>query len=476
MCASDAALLDAYAPFVARGVPPAEPGVAASLRIRSEGLRAARAVMTKPDDDDDAGAKLASRGIDEYLRDVGGVTIDLRLRGDEADLSVEQSVLRVKTVTAAAQCARPGAPEPLPAAFWRLPGDADAAFFFQGAPPEVMRPLAGPALSELVESVRGVSQRERTDMLAAMRGLFLTGGPLVLAYGHGRPAAEKALEKLAAAPSKGGGKPDPNADKALFAAHTAITGWTLVHLDEPAPRWRDGLTALATAGELQNPSAPAPSVVPRGSPAPSAARPPAASPDEEPRTHDTWHTLAMTPRDRLPAGSFHFIYAVRPNPRYVPKDPTQSRAVPHDVHFFGAPDGAGTWIVAAEDEALARTQLAQALSGPPARALQGRADLAALRNSSGAAAGFVSIGGLVSLMLDDDSMDEMLGARASLAAVAALPHRGQAPIPITWTSAPLAAADTGGRGCRVRMNVTMGAQAIGDVLSWFMGRMPGKHP
>lgn len=468
VCASEPRLLDAYAPFLARGTPPPEPGVAVSLRVRSEGLRAARLAAGKPDGDDDPGARLASRWIDEYLRELGGLNAELRLRGGDLELAVEQTILRARTVTSVAECARPGAPGALPEAFWRVPADADAAFSFQGAPPEVMRPLAGPALVEFIDALPDLTAAERAEALTAMRGIFLTGGPGILAYGHPRASAERALEKLAAAPAKGAGKPDPGAEKALLAAHAAVTGWTMLHVDEPVARWREGLTALALAGQGARAGGPA---LPGAAPAPAA---PVRT--EESRTHDTWRVVPVTARERLPAGSFHLVNVVRPNPRYTPKDKDHGRAAPHDVHFLGAPDGAGTWLVVAEDEALARAQLAQALSGPPARALAGRPELAPLRGQEGAGAGFVSIAGMVSLALPDDSAEEMLEARAPLAAAAVLPHRGAAPIPITWTSAAIGAAEAGARGCRVRAAVTLGPSAIGDALAWFVARMPAPHP
>lgn len=457
VCASDATLLAAYAPFLARGAPGTEPaGASVSIRLRAAGLHAMRAEMSKPGKNDDPTEKLGQRWLDRYLRDVGELRAEMSLHDGEIELALEQTLLRGDTVSSAAQCARPGAPEAPPDAFWRLPAEADAAFFFQGAPPEVMRPLAGPALQELVESVPNLTATEQSELLEAMRGLFLTGGPLVIAYGHPRPPAEKALEKLAQKPPKSGPKHDAATEKMLVGTHAALTGWTLVHVDEPVQKWRDGLNAMALAGTGAQAAAPA---------RPGAGPPKLAPPKpatEERRTLEWWSTLSVSPRDGLPPGSFHFLEIVRPNPRYVPKDQA-GYAVPHELHIFGAPDGKGTWIAFAESEAAARAQLVQALSGGAAKSLRGRADLAALRGRSGAGAGFLTLGGALSLSLPDGSIEEMIEARDTLLRTR-FPRRGAAAIPVWWTSAALGT----GRGCRARVSISMGQEALDDAITWLL--------
>ncbi len=144
------------------------------------------------------------------------------------------------------QCAKPSDPRPLPEAFWRLPTDTDVAFFSQGTTPEVMKPLGAQLMHDLLTSIPEdeVPASAHGELTRAMSTLFFTGGPLLLAHGHDRAAAEKALGGLFAIPWERGKKPSPALEKAQRAARSSLQGWTLAHVDEPPSRWYGGLREL----------------------------------------------------------------------------------------------------------------------------------------------------------------------------------------------------------------------------------------
>ncbi len=172
----------------------------------------------------------------------------------------------------------------------------------------------------------------------------------------------------------------------------------------------------------------------------------------------------MRPGDGLPNGSLHFVNHSWPDPAYVPsKGDTAPPVLEHDIHLFMAPDGDGTWLCAAEDEALARAKLLQAVTHAAPATLDARAELAPLRSSLGAGAGFVTLAGLMSLFLSDDSRPAMASAQDSLSHARALPNVGSSAVPFLWTSTKEPRA-SGGPLHHVRVSMGLDPDALQDVI------------
>jgi len=479
VCASDAPLLDAYGPFLARGALRLASRAALYTKLPGAWVRSSYAAQQKPrpagqapSDAEEAGERFGQDFMEQYARDLAGISAELDLQRGQVEVVFEQTFERATSTAALVQCAHVGAPEGLPDAFWRAPNDADGAVFFQGAPPEVMKPIGARAFQELADAIPEMTAAARADMVAATRALFLTGGPAVVAYGHDRAAAQRALERLAAAPPgpRPGKRPDPAGERALLAAHAAVTGWTLVHVDEPSARWRDGLRELTRVMEKRYPK----DEPKAGPPSAGGAAPPPKKKESESRMLETWHEVPVKPADGLPPGSLHLRLASRPNPLHVPKgDASRSPSVPSDTHVLMAPDGDGTWLAVAEDEAVARQKLLQTLAHHPGATLRERPDLGPLGGRSGAGAGFFTLAGILSLSLPDDTIDDLGRARALLAQGSALRRQGTAAIPVVWTAT---AGDGDAHACRARYAVTLGPEALGDVVKWIADKVKGAAP
>ena len=371
VCASDPALLGAYGPFLARGAAHSGSGAAMSVWMPSAGLRAAAAQggqtahRTSASEAEAAGERLGRDSVTQYFHDLTSLGAEIDLQRGKIDVALEETFEHTTSAGTSMQCANAGAPAALPDVFWRLPADADAAFFLQGVPPEVMRPLGARVIQAFMDAIPDTSVRERSDLSSAARAIFFTGGPAVVAYGHDRAAAQTSLEALSGAMQKGKAKVP---DKELIAGHAAATGWTLVHLDEPSARWRDGLRELLRVLDHHYPAdaaRPGP-VSPGAAPPPNEAAPPPKKKDEASRTQQTSREVPVRPGEGLPKESAHFIVASRPNPHYTPHG-DGAPAVPSETHVFVVPDGEGTWISFAEDERTARARLVQALSRPRGR-------------------------------------------------------------------------------------------------------------
>lgn len=173
----------------------------------------------------------------------------------------------------------------------------------------------------------------------------------------------------------------------------------------------------------------------------------------EPHTSIDYREIPIRPADGLPEGSLHFAVLTRP---LKLADPSAS---PHRAtHIFVGPDGAGTWIAVAENEALGRAKMRQTLTSPPAGTLAGRDDLASLRAAAGAGAGFVSLVGRDDFLLPDGAKGEMLCARNLLST-----KPSATAIPFQWTSvkAPGSAGP-----CRARLSTEVGPEVLSAIVDF----------
>jgi hypothetical protein len=122
--------------------------------------------------------------------------------------------------------------------------------------------------------------------------------------------------------------------------------------------------------------------------------------------------------------------------------------IPHTTHVFVVPDGARTWFAAAEDAALAATEVRGSLSGAGDGAtLKTRRDLDPLRAMPASTAGFLSVAGLATWLRSDWSDEGLRKARESLTGLATLSDQGATPVPV----AIAATRQAGGPGGDVRL-------------------------
>jgi hypothetical protein len=474
VCATEPSLVQSYGRFLARGVTRRAPTASLQAHFTIAGLRssmhdtydaldrAAPASVT-------AGRKMGRRWAERYFDDLTAIDVELTLGAGHVEVALDQTFRSLTSMMTLVQRATANAPQPLPQAFWRLPGDADVAFFLQGTPPDVMKPagaeLLGDALAAIPESELPASARGEVER--AMAALFFTGGPLLVAHGHDRAAAEKALGGLAAIPDKSGKKAVAALEKAQKEARSSLQGWTLIHLDEPPSLWRDGLR------ELRRVAAKDYSIEAAGDSAPAKRSSPGAKNKKKKsseRANRAVREVALGPGDALPAGSLHLLNHTWANPDYVPSKGDEAAPIlERDLHLFMVPDGEGTWLCIAEDEALARAKLGQVMA--PA-APDARADLASLRSARGAGVGFVTLAGLVSLFIPDDSREGMGVARQVLQGASALASGGRTPVPLLWTS-----TDTprpkGGPLHHVRLSMDLDADALQDAIQWLAKQANG---
>ncbi len=481
VCATDPQLLQSYGPFLARGVSRKEPRAGLSAHITVAGLRAQsqrppdRGGDPSASDSESAGRRMGQGWTEQYFDDLTSLDAEVSLGAGRVELALEQTFHGSTSILTVLHRAKPGDPQPLPEAFWHLPTDTDVAFFFQGTTPEVMKPLGAQLLHDLLASmpVDEIPASAHGEITQATTALFFTGGPLLLAHGHDRATAEKALGGLFALPWVKGKKPSPAVEKAQKAARSSLHGWTLAHVDESPARWYGGLRELGRvmARDYAGEAARAAARAKRSSP--GAAPPPAPGKKANPRSRSTTREVAVRSGDGLPNGSLHFVDHSWPNPAYVPlKGDELTPAIEHDIHVFMAPDGDGVWLCVAEDEALALTKLRQAVTHAAPSTLDARAELAPLRASLGAGIGFVTLAGLTSLSTADGSRLEMAAAKSNLARARALPNVGSSVIPLVWTSTEEPRA-SGGPLHHVKLSMALDPDALQDVIQWLAKQVSG---
>jgi hypothetical protein len=295
------------------------------------------------------------------------------------------------------------------------------------------------------------------EVIGTLGSLLLTGGPLVVAYGQDRQSARAALDTyVLTRPPPGDAKLAADVD--LQKGRHAMQGWTLVHLDEPLDVWRKGMREILRLGnkDFAAEARKAGASGQGGAGAPLPARKPAPSLREQP----------VSPSDTLPGGSLHFVKLAKPGSKAPQgKSPDEASEIPHEVHLWLAPEGGSTWLAWGEDPRLARDKLRQVLGRGAAAPTPAPLGLDALRAKQGAGLGAVTLAGLVSLFLADDSRADIVDARRRLAHLDALPAKGQSPIPLVWRS-ELRADKDGSQGCRLQLSTSLDEDTLKSLIAW----------
>ena len=384
VCATDAANLAVVAPYLTRTVPTEPLDADARVTIPGRVLREKRRGVGKVIGDA-AGAKLGVALVERFVDEVDRLDIDLRLTAATAEPTFDLRLTSRTSMVARVLVPR-SKPSPPPRTFYRMPLDALVALHTVGAQADDITPLRA-ALAETVESglvLDGYPSDRSHVIRERLEGLFLTGGPLVVAFGvaGGRAGAEKALDALDAA----AGKP---AEERLAEARVraAIVPWMLAEVDEPPERWTQGLRELVQRAEE------AERARTKGTP-PSTPRDPDGN-------HVDVRVGTVDPKWGLPKDTLHLEVLIAP--RTKGKRPTRKG------HLLVAPKGAAsTWMGYSEDLAAVTARLRTALDDATAvGTLAKSTEALALRETSATASGFGSLAGLVLLATSDTSSAEL---------------------------------------------------------------------
>jgi hypothetical protein len=418
------------------------------IEVFVRALQEGKAASTddSPKKDKDPGERLADDLAEKLLADVGSVVIEASWRSNALDTKVTTSFANATSLLtrAALGLGTPGSP---PALFDRLPRDASFAWYGRGATSADLEPLRtsllGAAREAFVEG--GYPPAGVDEFLGPIRQHFLAGGAWAVATGARLDDARSALDAYVA-----GGK---TTEAARSKARPTRTGWFVAGVDEPPQPWIDAARVIVKSDGMK--------------------------PVGKPKRLDPEKDL-MAPVIRpvpaalhLPAGTLYIETQVTPNPKWAAKRKKDKLSVDpslaHKVHLFVVPDGTRTWFAAAEDPALAATEVLASLGGAPdTGTLASRHDLDALRAMPASTAGFVSAAGLVAWR-GGETDEELRKARESLMGVASLTSKGMTPVPIGFAAMPGAggASQGGDFGMRFVFPLNLGLEIAASPHSIF---------
>ena len=323
--------------------------------------------------------------------DLDKITFDGQMSEQEASASLTTSFRDAKSLLAKMATSHPeraGAPPP---AFFRLPVDADAAFFRPAIDAPLLerpRDVVNKAVSELLDK-GGVSPADRkavTDAFSHVVDVF--GAPSVYARGLDGADVQK---KIAAVKQAKEGAAREDAER---AATDALHGWSLMGIE--APIAKVGATAKELVAAVNKPSVSkwsaaeskdAAAVTLRTVPVPAKLGLPKDSVDVE-----------ITSRRAVDAAPVAAPPAPRKGgkPAPPPKPAAPKLGKPTKTHLLLVPDAGRTWLVIGADEALLASKVKASMTGAPeAGTLAKRDGLDDVRSSKASSGGFVTVRGVV---------------------------------------------------------------------------------
>lgn len=384
----------------------------------------------------------------DFALDLDSASVDVKLGPPMAAATATLRFSGRTSALARLATAHPDRGAPAPGAFWRLPGDADFAFFERGIDDaeiargrELALRVIGDQLAEF-----GVKDADRKAIFDAVDKLA-SSAPIAYASGLDSEAAKKALaiEKSLS----GGSDPTALAD-ARRASAEALLGWRVIALDETSGKWMDAMKELASAWSRPGVAA-AYRAKANGAPAPA------------------FHALPMSKGMTLPASAQHYGFDLYPFDAPVAGGATTGSSVAKaktprkafTIHVFLVPDGNRLWVGIGADAVVA-SKLAASI-GSAGDALSAVPELKAapaLQAADLGAGGFATVRGLAELPEQVAALLGGPGNRAEgLEEMARLPHHGAAPIAFALTARADAAAP------QVLANVSMSRAAIEDIVA-----------
>ncbi len=388
----------------------------------------------------------AAGDLADFASDLDTATVDVTLGDAGATASTSLALGGSSSALGRLLTEHPERGGPAPAAFWRLPADADFATFQRGVDEPDLARARGLSL-ELVAGLlreRGVKDADSKAVLEAL-GRLASSAPGAYASGLDIAAAQKALAAAQASPAPGIGifgpsrkaESDPQVSARLAAAQ-AMLGWRLFEMDEAPERAMGALKDLAAAWSRPGISA--------------AFRAKATS-----APAPVFRLAPLRKGAGLAAGAVHYVLEIHPF------DGAPSLAAKLlALHFVVVPDGARTWIGVAGDEALAVSKVAAAL-GQGEGKLSSRADLAGLKGAPLGAAGFFTLRGLVETVALNGVLFGGVAPRG-VQEVTQLPGLGTMAIPFSLTAPSAPSGQPGGAPAAAELTVQVPRGAIDDVL------------
>ena len=427
VCGSDAKALAELAPWLTRTATRSTATADATLNVRLQPLRALMKI----------GRGFASTYLRSAIdRHLGGLPIVKELGGfvvdDLVDFGIDLDAATFDITTSDSQLALSAAlkfsghqatltrlltahPErtaPAPAAFWRLPAEANAACFDRGGDESALARLRTVIASAIGRSFGkdGLKDPEQKLLVDALGNIFWPAAGVV-ASGFDDDAVSAAVAALHSIGAKATKQQTDSAESAIAEARG---GWLIGSIEAPIAEVAGRVRSLGV--DLDRIAA---ALAPRSKSSSNGVPLLRAAP------------LPKGPQ--WPASAQHFVLTIPagdpPTNRVVGQGPT--------VHIVLAPEGGSTWLaLEGRGERLAK-RLADAMAGT-GKNLGSRSELGAFKSEVGA-------GGFFTLRLAEG----LKGAQSSL------PHQGKVPIPFSVTS------QTGGDS--VVMSLRIPKDAIEDV-------------
>lgn len=337
-----------------------------------------------------------------------------------------------KSFIARMATAHPERADAPPAPFFRLPGDADVAFFFRGSDPAAYEQPRAMVL-RLIDAGLGTAGLAAADRKALVDALGHFPVGLSGVYASGIDAAS--VRQQAA-------KKD-EVDRTL---RESLFGWHIVGIDAPSPRVAGPLKELVQA--VNRPAIQkALREKAKGEPLPTVRLVPVPGAAHLPK--DTLHVVLSIPGRRdiappAPEGKKPAKKAVAPPP---PK--------PYELHLYVVPDGGGSFIGIGLKDDLILQKLRVVLPGSPeASTLARRAGLERFSRERANSGGFLTVAGIGHQATQVRILDYVSPRRIgkTFGQLDALPSHGDTPVPILFNAhAPDGAARAGSFSGTIRL-------------------------
>jgi hypothetical protein len=404
---------------------------------------------------------LMSKGIADLVDlaiDLDAAKVGVTLGDDSATATLSMTVSGTTSTLAHIMTSHPERTDVAPAAFWQLPGDADAAIFSRGID---ANDIDGPrdAVVDAITNTLSLSGAAPADSKAIGDALrkFVTGSPFVFASGIDLNAVRRSLADQRRI-DRGGysSSVTPERLDARRAAAEALIGWRVLGVEgdpkaiasaahDLATAW--GRPGIAKAMHAAHKDGPVPSI--RILPAPKGAS--------------------------LPAGSLHLqidTYPFQMSSRHADEDAKKAKpappAKPLAIHVLIVPEAGRTWITIAATEQLALDKATSVLAGAPDdKKLAKRAGLEILRTAKIGGGGFsTQVGSSSTRFATAAISSRFYGAADFYDGMASEPHQGATPLVFTTT----AQAGAGG-GAGATATLLLPKAAIEDLVASFIQKV-----
>lgn len=372
--------------------------------------------------------------VADFFDDADRISVDLATSDPGAQATVRVEYGHQASVMARAGVGSRGKEAAPPAAFWRLPGDADTAFFGRGTDPKLFdhaREILGKVFAEAAQD-GGMTAADQKAVreLVVDRMFGLLTGPLVYAKGYDAAALATAIEKKSASKDRAAGV------KAEATHAEQIAGWHLMQVGEPIAKvgpmlkdwqtlwnkpsmaaWKKARASAKMVAQMKVTPVPAGVTLPK----------------------ETVHLEIVIPQADEVIAEEPIAATVdggRSTPPKAPRAKPKTISVPPvTLHVFAIPDEGATWLALGLDGRLVARKASGVLAASAAKeTLKERTTVAEpLQRASMVSAGFVSLRGVL-----------VYGKDRDVGALSTLPAQGTTPVVFTTIAeGPSASAPVG---------------------------------